>query len=208
MRNLPAAAQFADRFNSSDEIVDAARSIAADYGCRPVDPTTAHALATVTSLCQPAAALEVGTGTGVSTLSILRGMPASGFLTSIDSDSQRQAVASELIALDRIPLHRVRMITGRAEAVMTRLAPAGYELVFIDTEPAEHVRLVRLAYGLLAPGGVLMVNNTMDRGNVANPAARGPETRAARETLELIGELQMRQRVLLPVDSGFLIAQK
>ena len=71
-------AHYADRVNPSDPVMDAARTISAEYSTVPVSTTTAGTLTLLARMARPATAIEVGTGTGVSTLALLRGMPSSG----------------------------------------------------------------------------------------------------------------------------------
>lgn len=204
MRNLPAAAQFADRFHDSDDVIDAARSLASEFHCAPLGATSTHVLSMLTRLARPTSAIEVGTGTGVSTVTILTAMPAGGVLTTIDTDPQRQAVVAELLDVAGISKHRARMITGRSQTVLSRLAEATYDLVFMDTDPINHLDVLPVALSKLRPGGLLVVNNAMDSGAVANPADRSASTSATRRMLTYVSEVAHSERMLLPVDAGLL----
>ncbi|GAA4284084.1 O-methyltransferase [Brevibacterium daeguense] len=198
-------AHYADRFNSSDPVSDAARTIAAEYSTVPISTTTAGTLTLLARLVNPVSAIEVGTGTGVSTLALLRGMPASGVLTSIDLDADKQAVARELVGVARIKAHRVRMIHGRGEDVLARLAARSYELVFLDSEPLSYDRLVPLALERVMRGGLLVINHALLGGAVAKPANRAPRTQVVRQVLS---ELETRDdvaRLMLPIDDGLLV---
>ncbi|GAA4391344.1 MULTISPECIES: O-methyltransferase [Brevibacterium] len=198
-------AHYADRFNPSDPVMDAARTISAEYSTVPVSTTTAGTLTLLARMARPATAIEVGTGTGVSTLALLRGMPSSGILTSIDIDADKQAVARDLIGVARIRAHRVRMIHGRGEDALARLAAGGYDLVFVDSEPLTYDRLVPLAIERLAPGGLLVVNHALLGGAVAKPANRAPRTQVVRTMLDRIVERTDVARLILPVDDGLLV---
>ncbi|WP_101650875.1 O-methyltransferase [Brevibacterium ihuae] len=198
-------AHYADRFNPSDPVMDAARTISAEYATIPVSTTTAGTLTLLARLARPASAIEVGTGTGVSTLALLRGMPAAGILTSIDIDSDKQAVARDLIGVARIRPHRVRMIQGRGEDALARLAAGAYDLVLLDAEPLTYDRLVPLAIERLSPGGLLVINNALLGGAVAKPANRAPRTQVVRRMLDSVAERTDVERLLLPVDDGLLV---
>lgn len=198
-------AHYADQFNSSDPVMDAARAISAEYSAVPVSTTTAGTLTLLARLARPASAIEVGTGTGVSTLALLRGMPASGILTSIDIDGDRQAVARELIAVARIKSHRVRMIHGRAEDALARLARGSYDLVLVDSEPLTYDRVVPLAIDRLAPGGLLVINQALLGGAVAKPANRAPRTQVVRRMLDDLPDRSDVEKLMLPVDDGLLV---
>lgn len=204
MRNLPAAAQFADRFHVSDAVIDAARSLASEFHCEPLAATSTHMLSLLTRVAAPASAIDVGTGTGVSTVTILKAMPRGGVLTTIDTEPQRQAVVAELLDVAGLRRSRARMITGRAQTVLTRLAKASYDLVFVDTDPVDYPELLQPALARVRPGGLLIMNNALGGGSVANPADRSASASAVRKMLTAVSGLGALDQVLLPVDAGLL----
>lgn len=202
------AATFAESYFASDPVMDAARTLASEYSAVPVPRSVAGLLEILAGSAGVRQAVEVGTGVGVSSLALLRGMSPLGVLTSIDVDPDRQAAAKDLITVARIKSHRFRTICGPGEDVLTRLAPNGYELAFIDTEPLRLELTVRRAVPLLAPGGLLIVHQALLRGAVANPANRDPRTQAVRTTLKWIARQDGLSRVLLPAGDGLLIARR
>lgn len=207
-RDWAASARMAEQYNGTDAVDDAARTIAQEYRRRPLPPTSSAALTFLTTLLSPSAAIEVGTGTGTATLALLRGMPRSGILTSIDTDAEAQAVARELIVHADLAGHRVRMMTGRPEDVLSRLAPGAYDLVHIDAGPEQAPRLVPLALERLEPGGVLVVDQALLGGAVADPTVRTPRVRAVRQLLSDLSQRDDLLRLLLPIDDGMLVLRR
>lgn len=207
-RDWAASARMAEQYNGTDVVDDAARTIAQDYRRRPLPPTSSATLTFLTGLLNPSAAIEVGTGTGTATLALLRGMPRSGILTSIDTDAEAQAVARELIVHANLAGHRVRMMTGRPDEVLSRLAQGTYDLVHIDAEAGQAPRLVPLALERLEPGGVLVLDQAMLGGSVADPAVRSPQVRAIRQLLNDLQERSDLTRLLLPIDDGMLVLRR
>ncbi|GAA2088232.1 O-methyltransferase [Brevibacterium salitolerans] len=207
-RDWAASARMADDYNGSAPVDDAARSIAHEFRRRALPPTSSATLTLLTELLRPASAIEVGTGTGTATLALLRGMPRSGTLTSIDPDGDAQEVARELIVHAGLAGHRVRMITGEPAAVLGRLAERSYDLVVVDAEPELTVELVPHALRRLEDDGVLVVSRALQGGDVADPAVRTPQARALRRMLRELGEQSGLRRLLLPVDEGLLVLRK
>ncbi len=199
---------FSEQYNGPDPLLDAARTHSHEFGIAPVSQTTAKTLTLLARLLTPVAAVEVGTGVGTSTLSLLRGMPTAGILTSIDTNSTTQGAARDLVDMAGIRPGRLRLMSGRADEVLTRLAPAAYDMVFIDVEPGNLERMIQPSLRLLDSQGLLVIHKTLLKGAVADPVDRSPRTQAARGMLNRIAEQEHLERVLLPIGEGLLLLQK
>lgn len=199
---------FSEQYNGPDPLLDAARTHSHEFGIAPVSQTTAKTLTLLARLLTPVAAVEVGTGVGTSTLSLLRGMPTAGILTSIDTNSTTQGAARDLVDMAGIRPGRLRLMSGRAEEVLKRLAPAAYDMVFIDVEPGNLERMIQPSLRLLDSQGLLVIHKTLLKGAVADPVDRSPRTQAARSMLNRIAEQENLERVLLPIGEGLLLLQK
>lgn len=199
---------FSEQFNGPDPLLDAARTHSHEFGIGPVSQTTAKTLTLLARLLKPVAAVEVGTGVGTSTLSLLRGMPNAGILTSIDTNSTTQSAARDLVDMAGIRPGRLRLMSGRAEEVLKRLAPSAYDMVFIDVEPGSLERMIEPSLRLLDAQGLLVIHKTLLKGAVADPVDRSPRTQAARSMLNRIAEQENLERVLLPIGEGLLLLQK
>ena len=199
---------FSEQFNGPDPLLDAARTHSHEFGIAPVSQTTAKTLTLLARLLTPVAAVEVGTGVGTSTLSLLRGMPTAGILTSIDTNSTTQSAARDLVDMAGIRPGRLRLMSGRAEEVLKRLAPSAYDMVFIDVEPGSLERMIEPSLRLLDAQGLLVIHKTLLKGAVADPVDRSPRTQAARSLLNRIAEQEGLERVLLPIGEGLLLLRK
>lgn len=199
---------FSEQYNGPDPLLDAARTHSHEFGIAPVSQTTARTLTLLARLLTPVAAVEVGTGVGTATLSLLRGMPTAGILTSIDTNSTTQSAARDLVDMAGIRPGRLRLMSGRAEEVLKRLAPSAYDMVFIDVEPGSLERMIQPSLRLLDAQGLLVIHKTLLKGAVADPVDRSPRTQAARSMLNRIAEQEHLERVLLPIGEGLLLLQK
>ncbi|RBP66294.1 putative O-methyltransferase YrrM [Brevibacterium sanguinis] len=199
---------FAENYNGPDPLLDAARTLSHEYGLTPVSQTTSATLTLLARLLGPVAAVEVGTGAGTSTLALLRGMPKAGILTSIDTNSTAQSAARDLIEMAGIRSGRLRLMSGRAEDVLLRLAPGAYDLVFLDSDPTGVERMIEPALRLLDSSGLLVIHQTLLGGAVADPVDRTPRTRSARTLLSGLAKRADLEHVLLPIGQGLLTLQK
>ena len=122
------------------------------------------------------AVVEIGTGTGVSGLWLLRGMRPDGVLTTVDTEAEHQRLAKQAFTEAGIASQRVRLIPGAALDVIPRLTDGHYDLVFCDGDKQEYADYLTEALRLLRPGGVVAFDNALWHDRVADPAQRDAET--------------------------------
>ncbi len=194
---------FVESLPVEDPVLLAARARAKEVGVVPISPAAGAVLHLLAGATRARSAVEVGTGTGVSGLWLLRGMRPDGVLTSIDAEAEHQRLARTAFVEAGVPTARARLITGRALDVLPRLTDAGYDLVVCSADKREYPDYLAQVVRLLRPGGVLVFDGML---RAAEPAARDAEAGAARRLIELIGEEPRLGPALLPVDTGLLAA--
>lgn len=193
---------------SEDAVLAAARERADDIGAGAVTPAVGALLSLLARLSGGKAIVEVGTGAGVSGLWLLSGMRADGVLTTIDIEPEHQRIAKQAFAEGGIGPSRTRLISGRAQDVLTRLADESYDLVFIDADPGDQPDFVVEGIRLLRPGGVIVVHRAALGGRAGDPAAHDAEVSAVREAARLIAEDERLTPVLIPLGDGILAAAR
>ena len=191
---------------SEDALLAAARERAVDIGAGAVTPAVGALLSVLTKLSGGKAVAEVGTGAGVSGLWLLSGMSDDGVLTTIDIEPEYLRLAKQAFSEAGIGPSRTRLISGRAQEVLTRLADESYDLVFIDADPIDQPEYVVEGVRLLRPGGVVVVHRAALGGRAADPAARDAEVVAVREAARLIAEDERLTPALVPLGDGILAA--
>jgi len=187
-------------------VVERARARARELGCDAITPGAGALLGLLAAAVRAHAVVEVGTGAGVSGVYLLRGMPPDGILTTIDLEMEHQRAAREAFAEVGARANRTRVICGRALDVLPRLADAAYDLVLLDADPVQCERHVEQGLRLLRPGGVLVVNQALWHGRVADPAQRDAATTAMREAAKRVRDDDRLVPALVPVGGGLLVA--
>ncbi|HEX7745527.1 MAG TPA: O-methyltransferase [Micromonosporaceae bacterium] len=191
---------------AEDLVLRTARSLAGEVGVTAISPGTGATLRLLAAACGARAVVEIGTGTGVSGMWLLRGMRAAGVLTTIDVEAEHQRIARRVFQEAGFAPGRTRIITGRALDVLPRLADGVYDMVFVDAEPADYPAQVDAARRLLRPGGVLALHGALAGGRVGDPTARDPVTVAMREIGKAVRESEDWIPALLPTGDGLLAA--
>ena len=199
---------FSESYVPEDEVLRNARKRAEEVGVAPIGAGGGTALRFLAAVIGARAVVEVGTGTGVSGVWLLRGMRPDGVLTSIDIEAEHQRLARESFAEEAVAPNRVRLITGRARDVLPRLTDGAYDLVLVDGAKSDYLDLLDEAVRLLKPGGIVAFDNALWHDRVADPAQRDAETVAIRELGRTVREHDSLLPVLLPVGDGLLVAKK
>ena len=149
--------------------------------------------------------LEIGTFTGYSSTAMALALPPDGRITCCDvsrewTDRARQAWADAGVA-DRVDLH-----LGPASATLERLEP-GYDLAFIDADKPGYDAYYEACLRLVRPGGLVLLDNTLQGGRVADPGAGGASVDAIRALNEKIAGDERVEIVLLPLADGLTLAR-
>src|SRR6266536_6539867 len=190
MAGLAASRDYAETYLAEDAPLAAARARAAELGCSPIGTGGGAALQFLAAVLDARAVVEIGTGTGVSGLWLLRGMRPDGILTTIDVEAEHQRMARRIFLEAGYQPSRTRLITGRALDVLPRLSDGAYDLIFIDGDREEHAAGVTAALRLLRPGGVMVVSGALAGGRIADPAARDPQTVVLRELVRSLRDAE------------------
>ncbi len=190
-----------------DEVVLASRDAAAQLGCVPVGPGAGAGLRFLAATISARAVVVIGTGAGVSGLWLLRGMSPDGVLTSIDIDPEYQRVARRAFTAAGHGPSRLRLINGLGLDVLPRLTDGGYDLVFVDTDPADHPRYLDEAVRLLRTGGIVVLNHALVAG-VPEPESDVPAPAQLREAARQVRGDDRLVPMLLPLGDGLLTAVK
>jgi predicted O-methyltransferase YrrM len=198
----------AERSITEDAIVAAARERAVDIGAGAVTPAVGAFLSMLAKVAGAKSVVEVGTGAGVSGLWLLSGMREDGVLTTIDIEPEHQRIAKQAFVEAGIGPSRTRLIGGRAQDVLTRLADDSYDLVLIDADPADQPQFVVEGIRLLRSGGVIVVHRAALGGRAGDANAHDAEVGAVREAARLIAEDERLTPVLIPLGDGLLAAAR
>ncbi|HET7691013.1 MAG TPA: O-methyltransferase [Nocardioidaceae bacterium] len=204
----PGSWDYAEEFVAEDDVLAAARGRASEVGVVPIGQGGGAALRFLAAVTEARAVVEIGTGTGVSGLWLLRGMRSDGVLTTVDTEAEHQRLAKQTFTEAGVPSQRARLINGAALDVLPRLTDGHYDLVFCDGDKLEYSDYLAEALRLLKPGGIVAFDNALWHDRVADPAQRDAETVAIRELGRAVRDSESLLPLLLPMGDGLLVAKK
>jgi predicted O-methyltransferase YrrM len=185
-----------------------ARARADELGCDVEDVPVAATLRLLARIIDARTIVEVGTGTGVSGVSLLRGMRPDGVLTTVDIEHEHQRAAREAFAAAGVAHNRVRVIAGRALDVLPRLADASYDMLFADADPREAAGYLEQGLRLIRDGGLLAFGGTRLGEQATDAGGRDERVTGIRELLAAVEAEERLVPALLPVGDGLLVVLK
>ena len=165
-------------------------------------------LTMLTRLAGARRAVEVGVFTGYSSICIARGMPDGGHLLACDVSEKWTSIA-----------RRYWKRAGLEERIELRIAPAldtlralpaepVLDLAFIDADKGNYPLYYEELLARLRPGGLIILDNVLRGGDVADPTVRDSGTVAMRRLNDLIAGDGRVESVMLPVRDGVTLARR
>ncbi|MGE0668511.1 MAG: O-methyltransferase [Sphingomonadales bacterium] len=155
--------------------------------------------------------LEVGTFTGYSSLVVAQAMPADGRLVCCDISEEWTAVARRYWAESGVE-GKVDLRIAPALETMAALAAGpeagSFDMIFIDGDKKEYDGYYEGALKLLRPGGVVLVDNVLWHGQVADPSKQDEGTSAIRALNEKVRDDARVYSVLVSIGDGLTLAVK
>jgi predicted O-methyltransferase YrrM len=150
--------------------------------------------------------LEIGTFTGYSSTAMALALPDAGRITCLDvsrewTDRARQTWADAGVA-DRVDLR-----IGPAVESLGQLEDHSFDLAFIDADKTGYDAYYTGCLRVVRPGGLILIDNVLQSGRVADPAADDDSVRAIRALNDRIAADDRVDFVLLPLADGLTMAR-
>ena len=156
-------------------------------------------------------AIEVGTFTGYSSLSVALAMPADGRLIACDVSEEYTNIARRYWAKAGVA-GKIELKLGPAVATLDGLLAAGgagsFDFAFIDADKPNYLQYYERCLKLLRQGGLLAIDNVLWGGDVADPEKNDADTTAIRALNDKVAADERVSLSLLPLGDGLTLARK
>ena len=169
-----------------------------------------HLLAFLIRLMGARRVLELGTFTGYSTMAVALALPADGEVIACECDEECVNVGRPFWARAGFAANIHVRIGCALESLasLERERSEPFDFVFIDADKTEYDRYYESALRLVRPGGLVVLDNTLQRGEVAKPEVRDPRTISVRELNRKISTDDRVDHVVLPIADGVTLLRR
>jgi caffeoyl-CoA O-methyltransferase len=171
-----------------------------------VGPLEGALLKMLTQLVRATHILEIGTFTGYSALCFAEALPDHGTVTTCEVDETSAALARRYFA--RSPQGaKISIRMGPALETM-RALERPYDVIFIDADKLNYVNYYLRAKELLAPEGIILIDNVLWDGDVLVTPAPDERTAAIQAVNRMVASDPQMVAVLLTVRDGVLLVRR
>ena len=153
--------------------------------------------------------LEVGRFTGLSTLLMARGLPTDGKIMTIDNSDEFLPLAKKYWDKAGVA-SKIESIIGSGAEVMQSLIDRqhSFDLIFIDADKNNYPNYYELSLLLLPSNGIIIIDNMLWHGDVADVSKNDSQTKTIRELSVKINQDERVEFSLLPLSDGLSFIRK
>lgn len=174
-------------------------------------PEEAAFLAFMVSLVGARRGLEIGCFTGYSSIALALALPGDGHLTVCEMDQQLLAIAAGYWKEAKVD-HLVTTMQGDAKKSLNDLLTQGqqesFDFAYIDANKESYADYYEMALQLVRTGGLIIIDNTLWGGRVADTKQTDNITSCMRTLNEFILKDSRVDSVLTPIGDGVTFARK
>ncbi|VVB06573.1 unnamed protein product [Arabis nemorensis] len=176
-----------------------------------VSPEQAQLLAMLVQILGAEKCIEVGVYTGYSSLAVALALPESGCLVACDRDSNSLEVAKRYYELAGVS-HKVIVKHGLAAESLKSLIENGegssYDFAFVDADKRMYQDYFELLLKLVRVGGVIVMDNVLWHGRVADPMVNDAKTISIRNFNKKLMDDERISISMVPIGDGMTICRK
>jgi predicted O-methyltransferase YrrM len=195
---------------SSSDVLQEMEAMARRTGFPIVGPQVGHLIQAVVAAGRPRRVLELGSGFGYSAIWAASVLPAEATILCTDLAPENEQLAREFY--DRAGhTPRLDYEIGDALDIARRLVgtePESFDFIFNDVDKEWYGESFDVAVKLLSPGGVLMTDNTLWYGYVAEPSRKDEATEAVRVYNRKACEHPNLVTSIVPIRDGVTVSTK
>ena len=187
------------------EIIDYNKTLG-DIKRMQIDPTQCHFLHLIIKISNIKNVLEIGTFTGLSALSISLALPEDGKLVVIDKNEETSKIAQNFFKKAN-QNHKITTIIKPAFESLNDIKNQKFDMVFIDADKMNYKEYYEKSLGLLNKGGLIIIDNVLWHGEVADVKYSDKYTINIREFNQFVSEDKRVEQIIIPLGDGMTVCR-
>jgi len=150
--------------------------------------------------------LEIGTFTGLSALSIALALPDDGKLTALDKDKETNKIAVSFFKKANLD-NKIQTIVKPALESLDELKNSKFDMVFIDADKMKYKEYYERSLKLLDIGGLIIVDNVLWHGEVADEDNLDKYTINIRDFNTDVANDKRVEQIIVPLGDGMTVCR-
>ena len=151
--------------------------------------------------------LEIGTFTGLSTLSMALALPDNGEIIALDKNRETNKIAVNFFKKAE-QNHKIKTIIKPALESLIKIRNKKFDLVFIDADKMNYKKYYEISLDLLNKGGLVIIDNVLWHGEVVDKRINDKFTKNIRELNNFISKDKRIEKVIVPFGDGMSVCRK
>ena len=151
--------------------------------------------------------LEIGTFTGLSTLSMALALPNDGEIIALDKDEKTNKIAVDFFKRSNQE-HKIKTIIKPALESLVKIRNEKFDLVFIDADKMNYMKYYQISLDLVNSGGLIIIDNVLWHGEVFDKDINNKYTKIIRELNDYISKDKRVEKVIVPFGDGMTVCRK
>ena len=150
--------------------------------------------------------LEIGTFTGLSTLSMSLALPNNGKIIALDKNEQTNKIAINFFKKAKQD-HKITTIIKPALESLAEIKEK-FELVFIDADKGNYKQYYEKSLSLLVKRGLIIIDNVLWYGEVAAEKSQDKITKTIKDFNEFVSNDNRVEKIIIPLGDGMTFCRK
>jgi len=150
--------------------------------------------------------LEIGTFTGLSALSIALALPDDGKLIALDKDEETNKIALSFFKKANLD-NKIQTIVKPALDSLDELKNSKFDMVFIDADKMNYKEYYERSLKLLDKGGLIIVDNVLWHGEVADEDNLDKYTINIRDFNTYVANDKRVEQIIVPLGDGMTVCR-
>ena len=151
--------------------------------------------------------LEIGTFTGLSTLSMSLALPDEGKIIALDKDKKTNKIAVDFFRKAHQD-HKIKTIIKPALESLIKIRNEKFDLIFIDADKMNYKKYYQISLDLLNKGGLVIIDNVLWHGEVVDKSINDKYTKNIRELNDFVSKDKRVEKVIVPFGDGMTVCRK